>query len=72
VVAGLVALALGALLLVDERANEPAQSSAVPIAATSSIGAADTNATSATDTMRPKFQRADEPEYEDTVQAHGG
>ena len=68
--AGLLALAVGVFVLVEERISQPAQSSVVPVAANSS--AADTNPTSANQSAKPKFERSDEPAYEDAVQAHGG
>jgi hypothetical protein len=66
VAAGAVALAIGAFVLVAER-NEPAQSHVAPFAATTN-----TNPAAAMDAPKPKFERSDEPAYEDSVQAHGG
>ena len=68
--AGLLAPAVGVFVLVEERISPPAQSSVVPVAANSS--AADTNPTSANQSAKPKFERSDEPAYEDSVRAHGG
>jgi hypothetical protein len=73
VAAGVVALAIGAFVLVAERNGrgsdgyEPGHSRAVPFAATTN-----TNPAVAIDAAKPKFERSDEPAYEDTVQAHGG
>lgn len=75
VAAGLVALAIGAFVLVAERGGAGSNESAsvVPLAAIPAEGtAASTNPTSATDPAKPKFERSDEPAYEDSEKPHGG
>jgi hypothetical protein len=72
VTAGVVALAIGAFVLIAERnarsdGYEAGDSRVVPFAATTN-----TNPAAAIDAAMPKFERSDEPAYEDTVQAHGG
>jgi hypothetical protein len=78
VVTGVVALAIGAFVLVAERSGRgsdgsgPAHSRIVPSVSTpGESAAANTNPTDM-HVAKPKFERSDEPAYEDSVLAHGG
>ena len=79
VVAGLIALAIAAVVVVEERGgyatagNDPAYSSVVPLAATPGDSrTSNANSMSASDPARPHFDRSDEPAYEDSVHPYGG
>ena len=76
---GVIALAIAAGIVVEERSgppsagSDPAHSSVVPLAATAAEGGtAITNTMSVSDPAKPHFERSDEPAYEDSVQPHGG
>lgn len=79
VAAGLIALAIAAVVVVEERGgqasagNDAAYSSVVPLAATAAESrTAITNTMSAGDAAKPHFERSDEPAYEDSVHPYGG
>lgn len=79
VAVGVIALAIAAAVVVEERngrasaGSDPERSSIVPIAATSADSrAAPTNTMSSGDATKPHFERSDEPAYEDTVHPYGG
>jgi hypothetical protein len=79
VAAGVVALAIAAAAVFDERAgrmpagSDPADSSAVPIAAAPGAGRAVTlSTTSPAGAARPHYERTGEPAQTDTVNPHGG
>jgi len=80
VIAGLIAVAVGAVVVVEERGgyasdrNDAAYSSVVPIAATSAEGLTSaTNTMSAGDSVTPHFERSEEPANDDdSVHPYGG
>ena len=79
VAAGLIALAIAAVVVVEERGGhaslgtDPAYSSMVPLAASAAQSSpAVTNTMSAGDSAKPHFERSNEPAYEDTVHPYGG
>lgn len=79
VAAGVIALAVAAAAVLDERAgrtpagSDPAESGAAPVAtAPTEARSLLSNATSSTGAARPHFERADEPAYTSTENPHGG
>jgi hypothetical protein len=77
--AGLVALAVGAAIVIDQPGGgtsaqgDPATSNVVSGAAASAEnGTASANTTSAVEAAKPRFERSDEPAVEDSVNSHGG
>ena len=80
VIAGLVALAIAAVVVVEERGgtalagNDPSYAGVMPIKATrGESGTSITNTMSATDSAKPHFERSDEPANdEDSVHPYGG
>ena len=78
--AGLIAVAVAAAVVFAEHGgrtsagnDRAAHSSVVPLAATQGDSrTAITNTTSAGDAAKPRFERTDEPAYDDSVRPHGG
>ncbi len=79
IAAGLIALSIAAAIVVEERdggasaGTDPTHSSVVPHAATPAASmTAGTNTTSDNASAKPRFERSDEPVYEDPVRPYGG
>jgi hypothetical protein len=79
IAAGLIALAVATAAVLEQpdgrnsAGSDPAASSVVPLAtAPAEDRTSIANTTTATETARPRFQRSDEPAYEDSTNPHGG
>jgi len=77
VAAGLIALAIAAAVVVDERgahrSTDTAASSVAPlVSAPAEDRTAITNTTSGVDAAKPHFERSDESPYEESEHPHGG
>lgn len=73
VAAGLIALAIAAVVVVEERSGHASLGTDPAYSASAAQGTpAATNTISAGDSAKPHFERSNEPAYEDTVHPYGG